>query len=66
MTGEELKAIRKSLGLTQSDFGRILEAGRAKHYARYESGERPLPARMGKLVEMIRRHGLPEEWRRGK
>ena len=66
MTPERLKAIRHAAApdMTQAAFARSL--GYADHdaYRKYESGARPVPTLLGKLAEMIERHGLPDEWKR--
>jgi transcriptional regulator with XRE-family HTH domain len=67
MTGEEFRRIREDLGLSTEKFGRGLGYHgtygiAARHIRRFESGARPIPQTIGRLVEMFRRHGVPDSW----
>lgn len=66
MTGAELKAIRKSLGLSVIQFARALGYAGNDNTAsvqirRYECGSRPIPPRVARLAEMYARHGVPDQ-----
>jgi transcriptional regulator with XRE-family HTH domain len=67
MTGPELRAIRKHLGLPLVAMGRALgyQGGDKTLNAqlhKYESGERTIPPWIARLAEMYARHGVPEGW----
>ena len=67
MTGEEFRRIREDLGLSTEKFGRALGyqgayGVAARHIRRFESGARSIPQTICRLVEMFRRHGVPDTW----
>jgi DNA-binding transcriptional regulator YiaG len=67
MTGKEFRRIRENLGLSTEKFGRALGYQgtygiAARHVRRFESGARTIPQATGRLVEMFRRHGVPDSW----
>lgn len=67
MTGHELKAIRRSLGLTTRELGAALGyQGKPNTLSvlvrRYECGDRPIPPWISRLAEMFGRHGVPPDW----
>lgn len=67
MTGPELRAIRKQLGLSLVAMGQALGyQGSAKtlnaQVHKYETGERPIPPWIARLASMYARHGVPDEW----
>lgn len=67
MTGHELKAIRRALGLSTREFGAALgyrgnDNTRAVAIRLYESGARPIPPWIARLAEMFGRHGVPPHW----
>lgn len=67
MTGEELKAIRRQLGLSTKELGRALGYTGADNtisvqIRRYESGARDIPPWIERLAVMYGRHGIPSEW----
>jgi hypothetical protein len=67
MTREDFRKIRETLGLSTERFGRSLGyrgayGTAARHIRRFESGARPIPQTIGRLVEMFRRHGVPDSW----
>ena len=66
MTGEDMKSIRKRLGLSTTELGRAIgyegaDATVSVTIRKYESGARPIPPWIGKLVLMFGLHGLPSE-----
>ncbi|WP_332701561.1 helix-turn-helix domain-containing protein [Devosia sp.] len=67
-TGDDMQRIRHQLGLS------TLELGRAFGYEggddtvrvtirRYESGQRPIPPWLGRLMTMFERFGVPKDFR---
>lgn len=67
MTGDGLKAIRKRLGLSVIEFGRVLgyegEDNSVKvAVRRYERGDRPVPPWIARLAMMLDRYGVPEDF----
>lgn len=67
MTGEEMKTIRHELGLSTVQLGRAFGYGGEDNTAsvmirKYESGGRPIPVYLQRLLEMYRRHGVPTGW----
>ncbi len=68
MTPERLRAIRKSACPGrggQGAFARALGYTDPRAYRRYESeiSDRPMPALLIRVAEMIEAHGLPGPWR---
>lgn len=62
------RAIRARLGLSQQELGRALGyTGKPQSLRtavmKFESGVRPLPSAVERLLIMFDRHGVPEEWR---
>lgn len=67
MTGDELRAIRRALGLSLKDFGRALGYTGSPNtisvqVRRYEAGARDIPPWIARLATMYERHGIPPEW----
>lgn len=67
MTGDELKAIRKGLGLTTLEFGRALGyQGNANTVSvqvrQMETDMKPVKPWIARLADMYRRHGVPAGW----
>jgi transcriptional regulator with XRE-family HTH domain len=67
MTGAELKAIRRELGLSTRELGAAFgyrgnENTRAVAIRQYENGDRPIPPWIARLAEMFSRHGVPPAW----
>jgi transcriptional regulator with XRE-family HTH domain len=67
MTGAELKAIRRRLGLSTTQLGRAFgytgsDATASVTIRKYESGGRPIPPWLGRLAKMFDRHGVPDGW----
>ena len=67
MTGAELQAIRKSLGLSATRFGRALGfAGTPNtinvQIRRYENGTRAIPAWIARLAYLYGKHGIPKQF----
>ena len=67
MTGDELRAIRETLGLSASQLGRALgysgaTANISVQIRRFERGDRPIPRPIERLALMFRREGIPEGW----
>jgi len=65
MTREEFRTIREDLGLSTERFGRALGyqgsyGTAARHIRRFESGARSIPQAICRLLEMFRRHGVPD------
>ena len=64
MTGDELRAIRETLGLSASQLGRALgysgaTANISVPVRRFERGDRAIPPPIERLARMFRRHGIP-------
>lgn len=68
MTGDDLRAVRLSLGLSLVQMGRALgyqgtrETLNAQIH-KYEAGQRPIPPWIARLVIMYDRFGLPDDLR---
>jgi transcriptional regulator with XRE-family HTH domain len=67
MTGKELQAIRRALGLSARELGYALgyrgnENTVSVSIRLYECGKRPIPPWIGRLVTMFVRHGVPPDW----
>ena len=65
MTGAELKATRKQIGISVEALGRALGySGNANTVSvqirRYETDARPIPPWIGRLVLMYGRYGIPK------
>jgi DNA-binding transcriptional regulator YiaG len=53
MTPLELKAARKTLGLTQGELARALGMSGDRIVRRWESGERPVPGPVARMVRVF-------------
>jgi DNA-binding transcriptional regulator YiaG len=53
----DFRAARKSFGLTQAAWGRMLGIGR-EHVAKIETNKTPVSQTVALLVEMYQRHGV--------
>lgn len=67
MTGGEMKAIRKRLGLSTVQLGRAfgyvgLDNSISVTIRKYESGVRVLPPWLARLLVMYDEHGVKPEW----
>jgi transcriptional regulator with XRE-family HTH domain len=67
MTGTQLAAIRKRLGLSLVEFGRALgyEGNRNTvqvAVSRYEAGAREIPPWIARLAAMYAEHGVPPQF----
>jgi transcriptional regulator with XRE-family HTH domain len=65
MSGDEMKAIRKGLGLSTIALGRALgysgnDNTTSVLIRKYEAGNRPIPEWIGRLVCMFGRYGVPQ------
>lgn len=70
MTGAELKAIRKRLGLSTTEMGRAFgyaggDVSTSGTIRKYESGQREIPPWLGRLAQMYDKHGIPPGWTNG-
>lgn len=68
MTGPEMQAIRKRLGLSTIELGRAMGYVGADNTVsvtirRYESGGREIPPWLARLLVMFDRHGVPEDFK---
>ena len=67
MTGSELQAIRHKLKLSTVQLGRAAgyvgsDATASNTIRKYESGMRPVPPLLERLVKMFDRYGVPPGW----
>jgi hypothetical protein len=62
MTGRQYKATLKALKLSTNGAGKPLGITPRQSF-RYASGENEIPLMAERLLEMFKRHGVPEEWR---
>lgn len=67
MTGAELKAIRKQLGLSTTELGRAFgyegsDVTASGTIRKYESDARPIPPWLARLAIMFAMHGVPKTW----
>jgi DNA-binding transcriptional regulator YiaG len=67
MSGDELAAIRKRLGMSPTKFGRALGyTGNPNSLRlsvkRYEDGSKPIPGWIARLAIMFERHGVPDDF----
>lgn len=65
MTGGELRSIRQELNLSMDEFARELgyeggAQGNRTTIKRFETGQRPVSAPVGRLAWMLSEYGLPE------
>ena len=70
MTGTELKDLRAKLGLSTTQLGRAVgyvgtDNTTSVTIRKYESGQKPVPRMLARLVRLFERHGVPEEWLEG-
>lgn len=68
MTGDDMKRIRHGLGLSTIELGRVFGYEGADNTVsvtirRYESGQRPIPPWLGRLLVMFERFGVPADFR---
>jgi transcriptional regulator with XRE-family HTH domain len=61
MTKEETKRIRKGLGLTQSQFAKVLGYTHYSRVSYFETGEKPIPETTARLAKMYQIFGIPDE-----
>jgi len=62
MTSNELKRIRKGLGLTQTQFAILLGYTHFSRISNFERGKDPIPKTTVCLARMFQMHGVPDEW----
>ena len=67
MTGAEMKAIRKRLGLSTTQLGRAFGYMGRDNTASvlirtYESDGRPIPLYLERLLILYEKHGIPPGW----
>lgn len=67
MTGDELRAIRRELGLTLNEFGIALGYTGSRNtisvqMRRYEAGTRDIPPWIARLAWYMGKHGIPPHW----
>jgi len=61
MTKEELKRIRKGLGLTQSQFAKALGYTHYSHVSNFETGKKQIPETTWRLAKMYHKFGIHDE-----
>ena len=61
MTGRQYKKSLKDLSLSINGAGKVLGITSRQSF-RYASGENDIPLTVERLIEMCKRHGIPEEW----
>lgn len=66
MTGDEMRAIRKRLGLSVIEFGHAFgyegsDTTISVTIRRYENGMRPIPPWIARLAAMYGRFGVPDD-----
>jgi transcriptional regulator with XRE-family HTH domain len=54
MSGQELKAYRESRGLTQAQFAELVGLKRFRTITDFETGARPVPAWLTKMVQLLK------------
>ena len=67
-TGDDMQRIRHQLELSTLELGRVIGYEGADDTVRvtirrYESGRRPIPPWLGRLILMFERFGVPEDFR---
>ena len=62
MIPDELKRIRKGLGLTQSQFASLLGYTHFSRISNFERGKDPIPKTTERLARMFQMYGVPDEW----
>lgn len=62
MSGNELRRIRKGLGLTQTQFARLLGYTHYSRISQMETGKENIPKTTERLARMFQTHGIPPEW----
>lgn len=70
MIGSELQAIRHKLKLSTVQLGRAAgytgsDATASNTIRKYESGMRPVPPLLERLVLLFEKHGVPADWIEG-
>ena len=53
MTPADLKSVRKSLGLSQAEFARVVGAASDRTVRRWEDGEREIPLHVYIMLDLI-------------
>lgn len=62
MTAEQIRAIRASLGLTQSQFGREVGGASARTVRRWEAGTCQVPGSVAKLAVRLLQEANAKTW----
>jgi transcriptional regulator with XRE-family HTH domain len=67
MNGQELRSIRRSLGLTVRELGYAIgyrgnQNTVSVQIRQYEGGHKTMPPWIERLVTMFGKHGVPPEW----
>jgi len=62
MSGPELRRIRKGLGLTQTQFARLLGYTHFSRISQMETGKENVPKVTERLARMFQMNGVPDEW----
>jgi DNA invertase Pin-like site-specific DNA recombinase len=67
VTGTQFRKIREALGLDPIEIARALDyrgtdTSVSRHIRNLETGTRPIPAQVARLMEMFKRHGVPRRW----
>ncbi|QYO75673.1 helix-turn-helix domain-containing protein [Devosia salina] len=67
-TGDDMKRIRHELELSTLELARVIgyvgaDSTVAVTIRRYESGQRPIPPWLARLMLMFERHGVPDDFR---
>jgi len=62
MNSAELKRIRKDMGLTQTQFARLLGYTHFSRISYFETGKDPIPKTTERLARMFQMNGVPDEW----
>jgi transcriptional regulator with XRE-family HTH domain len=67
MNGQELRSIRRSLGLTVRELGYAIgyrgnQNTVGTQIRQMQGGKKPIPPWIGRLVTMFDKHGVPPDW----
>lgn len=62
MTSKQFAAALEALGVSRNQAGDLLGIGRSSVF-RYLRGEQEVPTIVERLIALLRKHGVPEEWR---
>jgi len=62
MTPDELKSIRRSLGLTADAFAALVRVANGRTVRKWEAGDRDIPGPVTVLAEGIRDHSAVRKW----